>query len=133
MRNEPNVRLEQIRVDGPSGTNYGCFRFGPLKLIVSCGGGWEHVSVSRPDRCPTWEEMDQVKRLCWRDDEVVIQFHVTDARKVNHHPNCLHLWRPQSVEEMAAERARWEATGEPWPADYGAAPGAIPMPPMEFV
>ncbi|MCX8016968.1 MAG: hypothetical protein N2690_03550, partial [Rhodocyclaceae bacterium] len=33
----------------------------PLRVIASHEDGWEHVSVSRPDRCPTWEEMCRVK------------------------------------------------------------------------
>ena len=28
-------------------------------VIASDGAGWEHVSVSRRDRCPTWDEMCQ--------------------------------------------------------------------------
>lgn len=55
---------------------------------------WEHVSVhayrarqgdvvgllgraeSAPkQRTPTWKEMAYIKRLCWDDEDVVIQFH----------------------------------------------------------
>lgn len=40
----------------------------PLLCIASSGtipisDGWDHVSVSLPGRCPTWEEMDAIKRL----------------------------------------------------------------------
>ena len=34
-----------------------------LKVVASNGMGWDHVSVSLPHRCPTWEEMEHVKRL----------------------------------------------------------------------
>lgn len=44
-----------------------------LRAIASDGGGWEHVSVSRSDRCPTWEEMCQVKALFWDGDDCVVQ------------------------------------------------------------
>ena len=47
-------------------------------VIASDGAGWEHVSVSRRDRCPTWDE----------------QYHPPRSEYVNNHPNCLHLWRP---------------------------------------
>lgn len=63
-------------------------------VIASDGGGWEHVSVSRRDRCPTWDEMCQVKALFWDEDDWVVQFHPARAEYVNNHPNCLHLWRP---------------------------------------
>lgn len=132
VRREPNVRLEQLRVDGPRGANCGSFRLGLCCLIVSNGGGWDHVSVSRPDRCPTWDEMDRIKRLVFRDDEIVVQFHVNDDRKVDRHRFCLHLWRPQSAEEIAAVRESWESAGESWP--YGVdSPGALPTPPRNFV
>ncbi len=125
MRNAPNVRLEQIRLDGPPDSNYGTFRDGGLLIRVSAGGGWDHVSVSRPDRTPMWEEMDRVKRLCFRDDEIVVQFHVNDGRKNNICVNCLHLWRPQTAQEIAAERKMWEASGKRWP--YGELEPALPL------
>lgn len=65
-----------------------------LNVMVGVGLGWEHVSVSLPHRCPTWEEMDYVKRKFWNDDEVVMQLHVAVENHVSLHPYCLHLWRP---------------------------------------
>lgn len=86
------------------GDDYGCFRFRApsgiwLNCVVSSGDPevgikWEHVSVSTPTRCPTWDEMDWIKRLFWNDEEIVQQFHVNDSRKTNQHPYCLHLWKP---------------------------------------
>lgn len=58
------------------------------------GQPWEHVSVSTPGRCPTWMEMDYVKRLFWADDETVIQMHVPRKLHINQHEFCLHLWKP---------------------------------------
>lgn len=65
-----------------------------LAIIFSCNEGWEHVSVSLPNRCPTWAEMCLVKDLFWEDDEAVMQLHPAKADYVNCHPWCLHLWRP---------------------------------------
>lgn len=67
---------------------------GELKIIASVGGGWEHVSVSRRNRCPNWPEMSYIKGLFFRDDETVMQLHVPSVDHVNDHANCLHLWRP---------------------------------------
>lgn len=67
---------------------------GNLRVVVSWGGGWEHVSVSLPTRCPTWDEMCWIKRLFWDDEECVVQFHPPKSQYVNNHPFCLHLWRP---------------------------------------
>lgn len=66
----------------------------PLKVISSKFGTdeWNHVSVSLPNRCPTWNEMCLVKDLFWSDDETVIQFHPKKTEAVDNHPYCLHLW-----------------------------------------
>jgi hypothetical protein len=77
--------------------NNGCFifRYAGRKFfcIVSDGLGWEHVSVSLKDRCPTWEEMCMIKDLFWDEDDCVAQFHPPKSEYVNNHPYCLHLWR----------------------------------------
>ena len=82
------------------GDRFGAFQIGGLLVIASSGDlevPWQHVSVSRRDRCPTWREMDRVKRLFWDDDEAVMQLHVPRTEHVNIHPRCLHLWRPLLV------------------------------------
>lgn len=69
-----------------------------LHIIASWGMGWDHVSVSRRARTPSWREMEHVKRLFFRDDETAMQLHVPPSDHISIHPNCLHLWRPQDVE-----------------------------------
>lgn len=72
-----------------------------LQAVASDGMGWEHVSVSiygQPSQVPTWDEMCEVKGLFWEPEDVVIQFHPRESEYVNHHPGCLHLWRPIGVE-----------------------------------
>ena len=68
---------------------------GALRVLASNGGGWDHVSVSRADRIPTWDEMEQVKRAFFRDNETAFQLHVPPSDHINRHEFCLHLWRPQ--------------------------------------
>jgi hypothetical protein len=65
----------------------------PLAAIASDQMGWEHVSVSLPHRCPTWNEMCFIKDLFWGPDDVVVQIHPAHINYVNNHPYCLHLWR----------------------------------------
>ena len=69
-----------------------------VMIIASEGLGWEHVSVSRKDRCPTWAEMCQVKDLFWEPEDRVVQYHPPQSEYVNDHPFCLHLWRPIGIE-----------------------------------
>lgn len=65
-----------------------------MMVIISDGLGWEHVSVSRKDRTPTWEEMCFIKNLVFEEDETVIQYHPAKKDYINVHPYCLHLWKP---------------------------------------
>ena len=67
-------------------------------LIASDGDDWEHVSVSLPDRCPTWSEMCFMKDLFWDDTDCVVQYHPPKVDYVNNHPYCLHLWRDMNTE-----------------------------------
>ena len=82
----------------PAGSVGGYYEVGQLHIVASNGAGWEHVSVSRRDRCPTWDEMCKVKALFWCPDEVVIQYHPAEKVYVNRHRFCLHLWRPVGID-----------------------------------
>jgi hypothetical protein len=66
-----------------------------LKVIVSWGLDYDHVSVSREDRTPTWQEMEWVLARFAEEDEYWVQYHVPKPMHVNMHPNCLHWFRPQ--------------------------------------
>lgn len=66
-----------------------------LSVIASDGLDWDHVSVSMPDRCPSWEQMCFIKDLFFDPEEAVMQLHPPKSDHVNHHKFCLHLWRPQ--------------------------------------
>ncbi len=65
-----------------------------LRVICSDGMGWEHVSVSLPTATPTWVEMCTIKDLWWDAEDAVMQLHPPQSAYINHHPYCLHLWRP---------------------------------------
>jgi len=67
-------------------------------VICSDGMGWEHVSVSMQKRCPTWDEMCEVRDIFWGEEDCVVQFHPPKSEYVNQHPYCLHLWKPIGVE-----------------------------------
>ena len=116
MRKLIDLRLDKFRLKSPpsrEGENYGAFLvqtpFRTILLVISSGstrngdsreGQWEHVSVSLPDRCPTWDEMNFVKDLFWSGSETVLQFHPAKFQYVNTHPFCLHLWKPPTLVEL---------------------------------
>jgi hypothetical protein len=92
-------RLGSDATMGNSGAFHVKLRHGQLFFVIaSDGGNWEHVSISRTDRCPTWDEMCQVKAMFWDADDCVVQFHPPESDYVNNHPYCLHLWRHVDVE-----------------------------------
>ena len=64
-----------------------------LKVLASTGGGWDHVSVSHPNRIPVWTEMEFVKRAFFHPNEVCMQLHVAVADHINV-GDVLHIWRP---------------------------------------
>ncbi len=70
----------------------------PMCVIASVGEGWDHVSVSRTNRCPNWTEMEHVKRLFFLDAETAMQLHVPPSEHRSLHPYCLHMWRPLDCE-----------------------------------
>ncbi len=51
-----------------------------------------HLSISHPDRYPTWEELLMVKERFVGDEEEAIQVLPRKSEYVNIHPNCFHLW-----------------------------------------
>lgn len=109
MRKAPSNEIEKFRAKGYSTKrdgNNGLF-FIPsvhwikgkrplLKVIISTGGGWDHVSVSLEDRCPTWSEISNIKDIFFEEEETVVQFHPAHSEYINNHPFCLHLWRNQN-------------------------------------
>lgn len=98
IRENIRITITNIGVDG--GTAFATLpgEKKQMKIIFSIGGGWDHVSVSYANRCPTWEEMCLIKHIFFKDDECVLQYHPAKEDYVNNFPYCLHLWRPQNVE-----------------------------------
>ena len=88
---------EKYRIDGPAWETCGAFvvphESYMLRVIASDGLGWEHVSVSLPNRTPSWKQMCFIKSMFWDEEDAVVQFHPPASEYVNHHPHCLHLWR----------------------------------------
>ena len=68
-------------------------------VIASNGGDWEHVSVSMPKRCLTWDEMCFIKKQFWGPEDTVIQIHPPESEYVNNHKYTLHLWRKRDTND----------------------------------
>lgn len=72
------------------------------KAYMKDGSVWIHVSVSRRNRNPSWEEIMKVKNEFIGEDKEAYQ--VLSAKKdhVNLHPFCFHLWSRVDGEKMVA-------------------------------
>jgi hypothetical protein len=71
-----------------------------LRVGLSCDvldnrSRWLHLSVSRSNRLPSWEDMKFVKDAFIGRDHEAIQVLPKDEDFVNLHPFCLHLWSPE--------------------------------------
>lgn len=99
-------KIERYRAKHPlgfaqkAGDDFGWFeiptKIGGPKLRVQVAPSddeWQHVSVSRGDRCPTWEEMCFVKNLIWDKEDTVVQFHPPESEWISNAKYCLHLWK----------------------------------------
>ena len=53
---------------------------------------WLHVSFSRRDRIPDYEDMALIRRHFFRPESVAVQVFPPVAEHVNIHAHCLHLW-----------------------------------------
>lgn len=89
-----NLLIEIEGRDGFGGSYYDVKTNKTLNFIFSWGCGFEHLSVSTPSKCPTWEQMCTMKEIFWQDDEVCMQLHPKKSEYVNNHNYCLHIWRP---------------------------------------
>ena len=88
------LKVAGVGLDGGQGWVYlNGLSAKPVAVIWSFGGGWEHVSASYSNRCPTWDEMCKLKEMFFKSEEVVVQYHPKQSQYVNIHPYCLHLWR----------------------------------------
>lgn len=81
------------------------YRKGSLLVLLSIedhgGKIVRHVSVSRKDRYPTWDEIKEVRYTFFDEKHDVIMVMPPKSEYVNLHENCFHLW-------AKANGSRWE-------------------------
>ena len=96
----PELELVQMGEDGGCGRVFlGTNHLNKAAFVVwSWGDGWDHVSVSFRNRCPTWDEMCRIKDMFFYPEETCVEYHPAKADYVNICNTCLHIWRPQNVE-----------------------------------
>ena len=85
IKNEKAIQLK-LTVESPEGKD--------ALVKFTRALGWEHLSVSFEDETPSWDFMQCMKELFWKDDEVCFQLHPSKDEYINNHEYCLHIWRP---------------------------------------
>ena len=100
MKDQETIKskLKHYKPMGMYGTFIGKYEFNNGKECSICIGsneeGWEHVSIEMYGRkLPTWDEMCEIKDLCWDDEEEVVQIHPKKSHYINM-TEAMHLWRP---------------------------------------
>lgn len=58
------------------------------------GRRWLHLSVSRPSRLPTWDDLKRARAALLGADRYAYAVFPPTDKYVNLHPFCLHLWSP---------------------------------------
>ena len=80
------------------GDGYRCKHRSGLQVIASGaeyeGREWLHVSMSRIDRMPSYEDMKHVKETVIGNQRWAAQLFPPAEQHVNIHHFCLHLWCP---------------------------------------
>lgn len=99
IRKTKNLFIEaETANDGMGGKYYDSSSNKFLNFIFSYQMGWEHLSVSMPNKMPSWDQMCKMKDIFWNKDEACVQYHPKEEDYVNNHPYCLHIWKPTEVE-----------------------------------
>jgi len=97
----------RIPAAGPAFDCHGLGSLSGMRVLLSAGveedgRRWLHVSASRPNRIPSWEDMDAIKRIFIGDARTAYQVHPPRAEHYNvplpaslpRVGMVLHLWSP---------------------------------------
>ena len=88
LRNVQNEKSDQVKLLVKSNYNN---KIAAVKFTRALG--WEHLSVCFEDEVPSWNFMEEMKEMFWKDDEVCFQLHPKKSDYINNNEYCLHIWR----------------------------------------
>lgn len=96
IKMDRRIQVKDSGIDGMNG--WVTLKGKTFFFVCSNGGGWDHVSVSSKSRCPSWDEMCEIKNIFFMKHECCVEYHPAEEDYVNVHHYCLHIWKPQKVE-----------------------------------
>jgi len=85
---EPNAKRFLMR-DKNARLDPGC------TIIVGHSARGFHLSISRPDRDPTWQEIRDARYKLIPNNVTMAMLLPPQEEYVNVHPHCFHLWQVQ--------------------------------------
>ncbi|MGI6648121.1 MAG: DUF7694 domain-containing protein [Bacillota bacterium] len=106
MQREYKIRKVKSSIMGTRAYEFGeCFVMVGREDIGSGNYQW-HLSISHPNRYPTWDEIRDARDRFVPDHVTMVMFLLSRADYVNTYENCFHLW------ELDEKRALTENTVE---------------------
>lgn len=95
----PRVLPDGWRLVQPFGDGNAYKHRSGLRVIVTTadfedGRDWMHVSLSREDRLPSYDDLRHVKSTFVGDNRYAYQVFPPALKHINIHSFCLHLWAP---------------------------------------
>lgn len=75
------------------------------------GNDWLHVSLSLPNKLPSWQDVKLVKRLFFGAEETAWQCIAPDSQWVDQHKYCFHLWALWPFQGAQDEEGEAEGDG----------------------
>jgi hypothetical protein len=70
-------------------------KFMGCNVYVSRDAGLLHLSISRKDRLPSYDEVKSARYQFMSEAKYVVQIFPPEEDFVNVHEFCLHLWEPK--------------------------------------
>jgi hypothetical protein len=67
------------------------------------GNLWLHISMSRYNRYPTWDEIKRIKNELIGEDVRTIMMMPEKRNYINLHPYCFHLYAGEIVDKLPME------------------------------
>jgi len=67
-----------------------------LKVLESIDDGFHHISFSRNDRLPTWDEVKYIREKYADPEKFYVMVLPPKQYYVNSHQFCFHLWEVKS-------------------------------------
>lgn len=71
----------------------GMFIMGDCRIIVTIDMGVWHLSISKENEIPSYEEVKEARYKYLSNDIVVAEIFPPKEEFVNLHPYCRHLWQ----------------------------------------